>query len=248
MAIGIELVKGRGESAQKTESHLNRGPPPAISRACRPTHTAYIMPRPLPLVLLALAALAAPLVVTAQWSLRSPPGYYPGDRDGWTQLGWGGDGRFRYGFYGRPGYWSAGCFGCGTWIPDTRYTGFQSCGTCQVWLDGRGCTQVPSGACALTNIPASCGSCQYWDPSNGCINAAGCGSSSSAAFASSGVSTPAGGGTVIYSNGNGGGGVATSTGGGSAWVGNGATMASSGGGGGATAWAGPGGAGAWPGR
>jgi hypothetical protein len=207
------------------------------------------MPRPSPLLLLAFLALAAAPAAFAQWNLRSPPGFYPGDRDGWTQLGWGGDGRFRYGFCGRPGYWTAGCFGCGVWKPDAAYTGWQECPACQAWLDGRGCAAVPSGACSASGVPSWCGPCQYWDFSNGCVNAAGCGSGGAAAAASSGgggggVSTPPGGGTVFYSNGNGGG-VATSTGGGSAWVGDGAAAAGSGGVG---AFAGPNGAGAWPGR
>lgn len=190
------------------------------------------------LAALALAALAA-TTAAAQWTLRSPPGYYPGDRDGWTQLGWGSDGRFRYSYYGRPGYWTAGCFGCGTWKIDTPYTGYQECGPCAVWLDGRGCAAVPSGACAAGGVPAWCGTCQYWTPSNGCVSADGCGSQ----YAAAGAST-SGGGTVIYTSGNGGG-VATSSGNGAAWVGNGAAAASAGGTG---AWAGPGGASAWPGK
>lgn len=192
--------------------------------------------------LLLVAALAASPAV-AQWTLRSPPGYYPGDRDGWTQLGWGNDGRFRYSFYGRPGYWTAGCFGCGTWKIDNTYSGFQECGPCAVWLDGRGCTQVTSGACSAGGVPSWCGPCQFWTESNGCVTADGCGSQ----FGSAAGASTSGGGTVFYTSSNGGG-VATSSGNGAAWVGNGAASASSGGGGGAGAWAGPGGASAWPGK
>lgn len=185
---------------------------------------------------LALVAALAVTPAAAQYNLRSPPSFYPGDRDGWTQLGWCADGRFRYAINGRPGYWTAGCFGCGTWRPDVAYG--QDCPACNIWVDGKGCVTVPSGACTTNGIPAWCGTCQYWTPSSGCVNADGCG-----VTAVAGAST-SGGGTVIYTSNNGGG-VATSSGNGAAWVGNGAAAASSGG---AGAWAGPGGASAWPGK
>lgn len=214
----------------------------AVSAADDPLLSTPRIMRPTLLAALLLVAALAASPAVAQWSLHSPPGYYPGDRDGWRQLGWGNDGRFRYSFYGRPGYWTAGCFGCGTWRIDNTYSGYQECGVCSTWLDGRGCTQVPSGACSASGVPSWCLPCQYWTSSAGCINADGCTQSG----ASTGVST-SGGGTVFYSSNNGGG-VATSSGNGAAWVGNGAASASSGGGGGTGAWAGPGGASAWPGK
>lgn len=208
------------------------------------------MPRPS----LLLTALAVTLVATPMataWVLRSPPGFYPGDRGGWRQLGWADSDRFfRYSYNDVVGRWSAGCFGCGIWIPDAAPAGWRACGACEAW-DGAKCLSAPSGACAA-GIAAgtTCGPCTYWE-NGGCVAAPGCGidfcgggSGGSAAT----VVTSNGGNTVFYSSPSGGG-VATSSGGGSSYI---ATSGSGGVGagtpGGTAAFAGPGGAAAWPGK
>lgn len=218
------------------------------------------MTRPPPILATIVAVLAVAPTITSAWVLRSAPGFYPGDRDGWRQLGWADSDRFfRYSYNGCVGRWSAGCFGCGVWIPDAAPSGFQSCGPCAAW-DGSRCTQAPSGACTAGIGSATCGPCTYWE-NGGCVAAAGCGvdfcgggggGASAAAASSSGggstVVTSNGGNTVFYSSPSGGG-VATSSGGGSSFV---ATGGGGGSGaatpGGAAAFAGPGGAMAWPGK
>eukprot|EP00884_Botryococcus_braunii_P023670 jgi/Botrbrau1/9988/Bobra.0012s0077.1 len=111
------------------------------------------------------------------------PGFHPGWNGGgvstgWSQIGWGDQGRF---FWRCPwntiGYWGGGCWGCGTWF--CQGCNYPSCPPCQFWDPSRGSCIPAFQGCG--NIP-DCGVCSFFDPSynNGqgaCIQAQGCGQS-----------------------------------------------------------------------
>ena len=183
-----------------------------------------------------LFASAAPLsssrkLLENYWRRSSPGGFYPGDSQGWNELGWGPDGRYYYSLNGWKGYFSAGCFGCGRWTgggpPSSGSSAaaassggggasaaassgpaFSGCGPCEAW-GGSSCVRVPSSACSLSGIPDSCGVCTYWAQGQGCVSAAGCGTDfATGAFSSSSSSGSGGGGgsssASSYSSSNGG--------------------------------------------
>ena len=156
---------------------------------------------------------------------RSGPGFYPGDSQGWTELGWGTDGRYYYSLNGFKGYFSAGCFGCGRWSgggPSSSGSAaaassgggastaassgpaFSGCGPCEAW-GGASCVRIPSNACSLSGIPDSCGVCTFWTEGQGCVSAKGCGTDfATNAFSSSSSGSGVSSSSPSYSSGNGG--------------------------------------------
>jgi hypothetical protein len=176
-----------------------------------------------------LSSLSSSRKLLENYWRRSGPGFYPGDADGWTELGWGPDGRYYYSLNGYKGYFSAGCFGCGRWsgggpsnsaaaasssggggaaASASAGPSFSGCGRCQAW-GGSSCVSVPSNACSLSGIPDSCDVCSFWTQDQGCVRASGCGvdfatnafSTSSSSSSSGGSSSSSSSGSS-YNNGN----------------------------------------------